>query len=343
MRTPFLFLFIFSLTLLVSCGDGGRQEESEGVEAPSQSTVEALEEEAALEEENPSALDQDNLVMDREGPVNATKPEEETLFKLPYLGYAVPGPKDRLLKKSASLQLEVKDVVGFSNRLKAQADAFGGFALGSSANEHTSILERSDLGYDSVAAVMEHYTVASIRLRVPSARLDSFLAVVSEQALKTKNLSVEVEDLTLATIDKQEEKEMRKKLSKEREALRKNTKEAEAIDQNALLDAYKYDQEALHKSRKDLRRLADAIAFAHVDVHLSGPKSTYVERKATVENMMPRSAFWPDFLHALGAAWYYFERFMVLLAYGWPFFLLAALLVVGVYYLKQYRKKQKEG
>lgn len=233
--------------------------------------------------------------------------------------------------KTADISCRVEDVVAASSKIEQAVVAMGGHVEDSRMS--TNIVDDKTMPYkpDSLRHVQVCSPSAMLKLRVPTAKLDSVLSILPAIAVYIDGRRLSQEDVTLRYLSN----EMLNAPTGKTARVRVNGQEALAM--NKYTDEQKEKRVARAIENLDLEQRA---AFASLTVGLSQPEVVRVQILPEMESLVTTPFYMRCYMASHTGIEIVKGIILVLLSI-WPLLLTGAVLFVGLRKVKR-RKQRKD-
>ncbi len=240
------------------------------------------------------------------------------------------GAPEQKIIQSADFKCRVKNVFGTVKQLEAMVKNMGGIVQES--NLENSIAEtKSTYKGDSIYQYNSYNTIATIILRVPSARFDSVVQSIPAMAEFVHSRTVKESDATVQYYSNKLRADARQQRLQEMKNVQGDKKNV--ADIAAYKDALQDDQ--TNNLISNMAIDAD-VAYAVIAVKFTQPQQVFAQAMYNPEQMMA-SSFGEGFKDALKEGADMIKMFILGMLSIWPLLLATTLVIIMV---KRYRRRR---
>ena len=245
--------------------------------------------------------------------------------------------------RTAELKFKVKSVIKSTYDIEDITARIGGFVTYTNLTSGSDLEEKKDISGDS-SVIITHFTVTnSIIIRVPNAKLDTTLKLISKNIVFLDYRIIKADDVALQllsnnlTIRRSDQNEARLKNAIDNRGKKLNeTTSAEEL----LLNK----QELADNARIANLSLKDQINFSTINLTIYQNQGVNYEKIAREKNSkLYEPSFGYRILDSLSFGWSIFEAIIVFLLNLWGLLLLGVLGFLGYkLYVIKFKKKKNE-
>lgn len=234
--------------------------------------------------------------------------------------------------KTASVDMEVKDVYDATIKIEKSLQELGGYVITSELVNSTISQETYNQNDENAVMVKKSQMQNNMILKVPTLQLAGFLQNINSSNLYLNSRIINAEDVTaniqMAKLEQQRMKQKKENISK----IQQNSTTVEQTDTN---------ERDRNESTVDSYNLKDDIAFSTVNLSLKEPNIRVAEIAVTNSKAID-SKYKTNFLYeskiSIINGFYIIQQFIILLLNLWPF---AIILGIVFYIIKKKRKRMK--
>ncbi|HJW17384.1 MAG TPA: DUF4349 domain-containing protein [Flavisolibacter sp.] len=232
------------------------------------------------------------------------------------------------LVKTAGIECKVKDVEKADWGVSSLATQLGGMVFHQQLQSIEGERKELKLSADSLLIITAYTPRATITVRIPSENLELFLHNIADLGYYTSSSQLDIEDKSLAFLENQ-----RKQKNRQDEL----SKPVNTIKGLASLQSINVKDAMIEQDIANRAIDADVNYFL---VNISLFQNSLV-RKEVIANYILTGYELPfnkRLQNAIGGGWEMFLSFILFLAHGWMFLLVAGLSWLGYRYVQQARK-----
>lgn len=230
----------------------------------------------------------------------------------------IPGKK---FVKTASIDMEVKDVYDATVFIEKQLKDIGGFVTTSRLNSNVISEETYETSYSEATLVKKYQTDNKMQVRVPTEKLGDFLTFINDKKLFLNSRIILAEDVTdnakIAELEAQ-------KLQKAGNVINKMKNNADKVDRT---------EDNLDKDNMrqiEGMKLEDSLKYSTIDIYIKEPKVRVAEIAVTnTKNIDSKYKFnfFYDVKNASVEGFYLIQKIIVGLVKIWPLLLIGAVVL----------------
>lgn len=235
--------------------------------------------------------------------------------------------KDKQFIKTADVNMEVKDVYDATISIEKSVQELGGFVTHSNLKSNVISEDTYNTSNEEAMLVKKYQSENSMQVRIPTAKLGEFLALINDKKLFLNSRSINAEDVTSNIKYAELEGKRIKKTSENISQLKTNKDKVQLDDENMS------ESNQQQFANMDV---TDNLKYSTVDIYIKEPKIRVAEIAITnTQSIDDRYKF--DFIYSVKSAfvegYYLIQRIIVGLIVIWPILLIGA---VGLFiYIKR--------
>lgn len=246
---------------------------------------------------------------------------------------------ERKFIRTADLKFKVKNVEKATNAIEKATSNVGGFVT--QTNLKSTVLERIEtkISQDSLLETTKYAVENNLTIRVPNAKLDTVISVISRQIDFLDFRVIKADDVSIQLLSNQlaQNSSIKKEKRLEKAIDTKGTKLKSIIDAEDKLG----DQVEQNDAKKiENLSLEDQVNFSTLSIQIYQRDSC---RQDLVTNEKSknayRPAFWIEIKDAFHSGWYLIESILTFLMQLWSIILL--LFIGWLLYKKNFKKQPK--
>ena len=240
--------------------------------------------------------------------------------------------KDKQFIKTASVNMEVKDVYQATISMEKSVQELGGFVTHSNLHSNVISEETFNTSEEEGMLVKKYQTENTLQVRVPTQKLGELLTLINDKKLFLNSRIVNAEDVTANIKYAELEGKRIKKTSGNISAL-KNTK-----DKVNMSDENMSEENQQQLANMDV---ADNLKYSTVDIYIKEPQLRIAEIAITntqnIDNKY-KFNFVYDVKNAFVEGFYLIQKILVGLVTIWPIVLIAG---VAFYFYRKTKSNKK--
>ena len=245
-------------------------------------------------------------------------------------------PPERKFIRTADLKFKVKNVEKATNAIEKATSIVGGFVT--QTNLQSTILERIEtkVSQDSLLETTKYSVENNLTIRVPNAKLDTVISVISNQIDFLDFRVIKADDVSIQLLSNQlaQNRSSKKEKRLEKAIDTKGTKLKSIVDAEDKLG----DQVEQNDAKKiENLSLEDQVNFSTLTIQIYQRNSF---RQELVLNEKSKNAYrpalWIEIKDAFVSGWYQIESMLTFLIQLWSIILL---LMIGFLLYKKHFKK----
>lgn len=245
-------------------------------------------------------------------------------------------PPERKFIRTADLKFKVKNVEKATNAIEKATSIVGGFVT--QTNLQSTILERIEtkVSQDSLLETTKYSVENNLTIRVPNAKLDTVISVISNQIDFLDFRVIKADDVSIQLLSNQlaQNRSSKKEKRLEKAIDTKGTKLKSIVDAEDKLG----DQVEQNDAKKiENLSLEDQVNFSTLTIQIYQRNSF---RQELVLNEKSKNAYrpalWIEIKDAFVSGWYLIESMLTFLIQLWSIILL---LMIGFLLYKKHFKK----
>ncbi|CAD7807709.1 hypothetical protein CHRY9390_01702 [Chryseobacterium aquaeductus] len=240
--------------------------------------------------------------------------------------------KDKQFIKTASVNMEVKDVYQTTISVEKSVQELGGFVTHSNLHSNVISEETFNTSDDEAMLVKKYQTENTLQVRVPTQKLSKLLTLINDKKLFLNSRIINAEDVT-ANIKYAELEGKRIKKTSENISELKNTK-----DKVNMSDENMSEENQQQLANMDV---ADNLKYSTVDIYIKEPQLRIAEIAITntqnIDNKY-KFNFLYDVKNAFVEGFYLIQKILVGLVTIWPIALIAG---VAFYFYRKTKSNKK--
>lgn len=228
--------------------------------------------------------------------------------------------------KTASVDMEVKDVYDATIKIESSLKEMGGYVTKSELLNNTISQETYNQSDEKAMMVKKSQMMNNMEVRVPTLQLADFLQKINASSLYLNSRIINAEDVTSnIQMARLEQQRMQKKTDKI-DKIKQNTTSVEQYDDN---------EREKNQTTIDSYNLKDNIAFSTVNLSLKEPNIRVAEIAVTnakaIDTKYKTNFFYESKISIING-FYLIQEFVILLLNLWPFWIL---LIAGIFVYKR--------
>lgn len=246
---------------------------------------------------------------------------------------------ERKFIRTADLKFKVKNVEKATNAIEKATSNVGGFVT--QTNLQSTVLERIEtkISQDSLLETTKYAVENNLTIRVPNAKLDTVISVISRQIDFLDFRVIKADDVSIQLLSNQlaQNRSIKKEKRLEKAIDTKGTKLKSIIDAEDKLG----DQVEQNDAKKiENLSLEDQVNFSTLSIQIYQRDSF---RQELVPNEKSKNAYrpalWIEIKDAFLSGWYLIESILTFLMQLWSIILL--LFIGWLLYKKDFKKQSK--
>jgi hypothetical protein len=241
--------------------------------------------------------------------------------------------KDKQFIKTASVEMEVKDVYETTISVEKFLVTIGGFVTSSQLNSQILSEETYNTSDENAMLVRKFKTENRMQVRVPTEKLSEILQIINNEKLFLNARNISAEDVTANIALAKLEAKRAEKTGKNIEKLVTNKDKVVLTDEN---------QAESNFQKVGTMEMTDQLKYSTVDIFINEPKLRIAEIAITntknIDNKYKFNFFY-DVKNALTEGFYLIQKLIIGLFTIWPLILI---FLAGLYFWKK-RTKLKVG
>lgn len=228
--------------------------------------------------------------------------------------------------KTASVDMEVKDVYDATIKIENSLKEMGGYVTKSELLNNTISQETYNQSDEKAMMVKKSQMQNTMQVKVPTLQLADFLQKINGSSVYLNSRIINADDVTAnIQMAKLEQKRMQKK-TESISKIKQNSKTVEQDDEN---------EREKNQSTVDTYNLQDNIAYSTVDLNLKEPNIRVAEIAVTNSKAIDakyKTNFFYESKISIINGFYLIQEFVILLLNLWPFILL---IIAGIFVYKK--------
>lgn len=228
--------------------------------------------------------------------------------------------------KTASVDIEVKDVYDATIKIENSLKEMGGYVTKSELLNNTISEETYNQSDEKAMMVKKSQMMNNMEVRVPTLQLADFLQKINGSSLYLNSRIINADDVTaniqMARLEQQRMQKKTEKIDK----IKQNTTSVEQYDDN---------EREKNQTTIDSYNLKDNIAFSTVNLTLKEPGIRVAEIAVTNSKAIDakyKTNFFYESKISIINGFYLIQEFVILLLNLWPFILL---IIAGIFVYKK--------
>jgi len=236
--------------------------------------------------------------------------------------------KDKRFIKTASVNMEVKDVYDATISIEKSVKDLGGFVTQSNLQSNVVSEETFNTSDENAMMVKKFQTENSMEVRVPTSNLGEFLQQINDKKLFLNSRVITAEDVTANMKYAELEAKRIEKTGQNISTLKNNEKKVDRADSNMGENNYQQLQNM---------NIADNLKYSTINIFIKEPKLRIAEipviNSKNVDNKYKFNFFY-DAKNAFVEGYYLIQMILVGLIRIWPLILIG----IGAFFLVRKRK-----
>lgn len=221
---------------------------------------------------------------------------------------------DKQFIKSATVNMEVKDVYETTIFLEKSLKDFGGFAISSNLNSNIISEKTVAISDEKATMIRKFQTENSMQVRIPTEKLGDFLQIINDKKVFLNSRIIAAEDVTsnnkLAKLEAERNANTEKNISK----LILTKDKVKMIDEN---------QSENNNQKVASFDMKDQLEYSTVHIILKEPQVRMAQiTVSNTENLENQSNFSYNLKNAVSDGFYLIQKFIIGLFSIWPFILI---------------------
>jgi hypothetical protein len=250
-------------------------------------------------------------------------------------------PDDKKFIKTGELKFKVNNVLYSTQKIEDFAAKFGGYMIYTNLQNRNENYKSSRISRDSILISKQIVVVNEIQLRIPNARLDSFVRELNSLVVFFDYRVIKLSDVTLQFVSNQKKTDRLQKYEQRQtqhiDNKQSKLKETSATEDN-LLDKQNQTDDLKLKSME----LEDQVKYCNLSIDIY-QKPIIV--KEVIANFDYVSDLKPNFFKRIGDSiiqgWWILEEAILFLIKIWGIAVLIIAIIFGAKYLSILYKKIK--
>ncbi len=230
--------------------------------------------------------------------------------------------------KTASVDMEVKDVYDATLKIEKSLKEMGGYVINSEMINNLLSEETYHQSNEKAMMVKKSRMQNNMIVKVPTLELASFLQNINGSSLYLHSRIINAEDVTaniqMAKLEQQRMQKKTENISK----IKQNSTTVEQIDDN---------EREKNQTTIDSYNLKDNLAFCTVNINLKDPNIRVVEIAITNSKAIDskyKTNFFYESKNSIINGFYIIQKFIILLLNLWPFWI-----IIGIIFYVIKKKK----